>query len=121
MKKGFLHIVEIIIVSLLMFLVISQFSFIPRVQSDWSQSKLYLMGSDLIAMLDINETNWLDEEEVKTKIINVDLNEHRIGLSIKAGKPKGSGAEGKGSGAVWVLPAGSSLRCAFARRNRMGS
>ena len=71
MKKGFLHIVEIIIVSLLMFLVISQFTYIPRLESDWSGTKLYLQGNDLISVMDKDGTDWIDILEVTSKIESI--------------------------------------------------
>ncbi len=87
MKKGFMHIIEIIIVVLLVFITMFQFTYIPGVKSDWANTKLYLLGGDILYTLDREGVNWFDPEAVDAGIspylgssIEYDL---RIGNAIK--------------------------------------
>jgi hypothetical protein len=65
--KGFLHIVEIIIVTLVMFLIISQFAYLPGIKSDWAKAKMFLRGNDILYALDNQGINWLNSSEVLEK------------------------------------------------------
>lgn len=76
-RKGFIHIVEIIIISLVMFILVVQFSSIPTIKSDWDRTKLILRGNDLIHSLDASGINWLDAEEVDQRLSDI------LGGSVK--------------------------------------
>ena len=62
--KGFIHIVEIVIITLVMFILVIQFSSIPGAKQDWDKTKLSLRGNDLLYSLDAAGINWLDADEV---------------------------------------------------------
>jgi|GEM_PF-1317450 len=62
--KGFMHIVEIMLVVILIFFVFAQFSSIPRISTEWSDVKLKLMGSDLLSSLELQGTDWFSESEL---------------------------------------------------------
>ncbi len=64
MRKGFLHVVETLIVIILVFFVISQFSSIPRSQHTWSTTKLTVMAQDLLYTMDEKGVDWFDNDEV---------------------------------------------------------
>ena len=68
MRKGFLHVMETIIVSLLVFVLAVQFSGIPGTRTDWARSKLTLMGNDLLYSLDRSGINWFNETEVSARL-----------------------------------------------------
>lgn len=66
--KGFMHVVEIILVTLLLFFVISQFVFIRTSSTDWPTTKLSLYGNDVLLSMDskyTESTDWFDESVVK--------------------------------------------------------
>ncbi|MCJ7816714.1 MAG: hypothetical protein MUP55_02550 [Candidatus Aenigmarchaeota archaeon] len=48
MRKGFLHVVEIVIVGLMAFLVILQFSYVPKQNIDWGGMKLSTQANDVL-------------------------------------------------------------------------
>ncbi len=66
-KKGFIHIVEVILIIIIMFLVIWQFTYIPGAKTEWSRTKLTLQGNDILFSLDRKGINWFDSEEVETE------------------------------------------------------
>jgi len=70
MRKGFIHIVEIVLIVIVMFLVIWQFSYIPKTKTEWSSTKLVFKGNDLLYSLNKKGINWLDSEEVETEFSN---------------------------------------------------
>ncbi len=49
MKKGFIHIVEAVIMGVVVLLVLMQFSSIQMPKSDWSRTKLLLQGYDILS------------------------------------------------------------------------
>ncbi|MBU0530241.1 MAG: hypothetical protein ABIH52_00635 [Candidatus Aenigmatarchaeota archaeon] len=63
--KGFIHVVEIIIISIVMFFILMQFSTIPNIDTDWDRTKLYLVGNDLAHTLDNMNVDWSDDGEIK--------------------------------------------------------
>jgi hypothetical protein len=63
--KGFMHVVEIILVVLLAFFVFIQFSSIPKISTDWPKSKLNLLARDMIFSMDRKNVNWFNETEVE--------------------------------------------------------
>ncbi len=66
--KGFIHVLEIIIVALALFLVIALFIYIPRIESDWMKTKLIFYGNDLFFSLDQEGLNWLDKAQVNESV-----------------------------------------------------
>ena len=66
--KGFMHIVEVLLIVLLVFFVFSQFASIPRISDDWSRTKLSLMGSDVLRALEMKGTDWFDKTEVEYEL-----------------------------------------------------
>jgi hypothetical protein len=87
MKKGFFHILEIVIVTLVMFVVVFQFSAIPSVESDWSRAKLSLKAWDVIQTLSGMGTDWLDPVNVSESITSA-INSTNIRYSVYADLPK---------------------------------
>jgi hypothetical protein len=83
MKKGFLHVVEIVIVSLVMFIIISQFSALPKVNSNWPGTKLFLQANDIIYALDSKGVNWLDSKSVSREIEKILPNSTKYDLKVK--------------------------------------
>jgi hypothetical protein len=63
--KGFMHIVEIILVVLMMFFIFTQFSSIPGVSTDWSGVKLKVMGTDVLSSLELRGADWFNESELR--------------------------------------------------------
>ncbi len=69
--KGFMHVVEIILVTLLLFFVISQFVFIRTSSTDWPTTKLSVYGNDVLLSMDrkyTGHTEWFDESTVKNEL-----------------------------------------------------
>ena len=62
--RGFIHVVEIIIVSVLTILVVMQFWRLPSMETDWSKTKLGLQANDLLFSLDREGVDWLDGAQV---------------------------------------------------------
>lgn len=70
MKKGFLHIAEVIIVAILVFVIISQFYNIPKPSNEWSRTKLTVITQDLIASMEEIGVDWFDPTEVNDTLYN---------------------------------------------------
>ncbi|GAF87264.1 unnamed protein product, partial [marine sediment metagenome] len=68
MKRGFLHVVEVIIVVIVALALLLQFASIPRMEMEWSDSKLILMSQDLLHSLDESDVNWFSASDVQTRI-----------------------------------------------------
>ncbi len=86
--KGVIHIFEIVIVALIMFVALFQFTYIPRMQADWTKTKLSITGWDILFTLDENGVNWLDPAEVESEVRSA-LNKTNIqfGVRIKGAPP----------------------------------
>lgn len=69
--KGFIYIVEIIIAGLTLLVVISLSADIPRIEHDWTKTKLIIYGNDLFFTLDEKGINWFDRNEVSSSIRNL--------------------------------------------------
>ena len=74
---------EIILVSLLMFLVISQFPHIPEVRSEWPKTKLFLQGNDIINTLKETNINWFVMDDVTTEIEKLVPGTMKYGMEIR--------------------------------------
>ena len=64
-RVGFIHVVEIVIITLVVFILVTQFSTLPVARGDWDEAKLNLQGYDLLYSADKTGVNWLDPEEVR--------------------------------------------------------
>ncbi|MEE9323457.1 MAG: hypothetical protein V3U72_02835 [Candidatus Aenigmarchaeota archaeon] len=62
--KGFIHVVEILLVVLLVFFVFAQFASIPRVSDDWAKIKLGLTGDDVLKALERKGVDWFNRTEL---------------------------------------------------------
>jgi hypothetical protein len=58
--KGFMHIVEIVLIAILVFFVFGQFASIPSISGDWSEIKLSLMAKDLLQTFDKKGIDWFN-------------------------------------------------------------
>ena len=66
--KGFLHIVEILIVSMLVFLVLMQFTAVPKQNIDWQSMKLSTQANDLLFSLDKKGIDWYNDSQVNSSL-----------------------------------------------------
>jgi hypothetical protein len=63
-KKGFIHIVEIVVISLIVFVLVIQLGSVPPARADWDNAKIMLQGNDMLFSLDGSGVNWLDPNAV---------------------------------------------------------
>jgi hypothetical protein len=70
-KKGFLHVIEVVIVVVLIFVVMSQFTSIPMSESTWSSTKLSMMAQDLAYTLQEKGIDWFDKSDLDSNIYSV--------------------------------------------------
>jgi|GEM_PF-3745956 hypothetical protein len=82
-KKGFIHIMEIIIIVIVMFIVLFQFSLIQTQKSDWSRAKLAIQGYDILFSLDRQGVDWTATDtalrnSVIGKLNNMDIQKNII-------------------------------------------
>jgi len=68
MRKGFLHIVEIMIVSLMAFLVLLQFSYVPKQNIDWGGMKLSTQANDILFSVEKKGVDWFNSTAVDQTI-----------------------------------------------------
>ncbi|MFQ5647635.1 MAG: hypothetical protein ACE5FW_00175 [Candidatus Aenigmatarchaeota archaeon] len=71
MKKGFIHIVEIVIISLVVFVLVIQIATIPRAEAEWDRTKLILQGNDILHTLNAKGVNWLSRTDVVGNLTEV--------------------------------------------------
>ncbi len=67
-RKGFIHLIEIIFISIVVLLLLNQFTVIPPARSSWDREKLALIGSDLLFSLDMTGIDWFDRGQVSASI-----------------------------------------------------
>lgn len=86
--KGIIHIFEIVIVALVLFIALFQFTYIPRMEADWAKTKLFMRAWDTFFTLDEKGMNWLDPSEVRAGISDA-LNSTNIqfGIRVKGAPP----------------------------------
>jgi hypothetical protein len=77
-RKGFIHIVEVIVISIVMFIVLYQFSLMQAPKSDWSRVKLTAQAYDILFSLDKTGVNWMDTADVSDKLADFDLQKNII-------------------------------------------
>jgi hypothetical protein len=75
--KGFMHVVEILLVIVLVFFVFMQFASIPSISGDWTKTKLSLMGSDVLRTFEKKGVDWFNETSLR-KEFNQTLPENLI-------------------------------------------
>ncbi len=80
--KGFMHIVEIIIVLLAMFVIVVQFVNTPGIDTDWSGVSLSTKVNDMLHSLEAAGIDWFNGDEVSAAI-NSTLNMSNIVYSVK--------------------------------------
>ncbi len=76
-----MHIVEIVLMILVVFFLFTQIASIPRLSTDWSKVRLYVLGNDIIHTLNERGIDWFNETAVKTNIDS--LNYSNIIYSVK--------------------------------------
>jgi len=80
--KGIIHIFEIVVVALVMFFAMLQFTYMPRMETDWPRTKLFLQGWDILFTLDEKGVNWLNTNEVQGGVSQI-LNRTNIQFGVK--------------------------------------
>ena len=83
MRKGFLHVVEIVIVALMAFLVILQFSYVPKQNTDWAGMKLSTQANDILFSLNKKGVDWFNSTEVDKAISSFISNNTIYSLKIR--------------------------------------
>ncbi len=67
-RAGFIHIVEIVVITLVVFILVTQFTSIPTAKANWDEAKLSIQGNELLHSADAMGINWLDPEEVRSTL-----------------------------------------------------
>jgi hypothetical protein len=68
--KGFMHIVEILMVVVLLFLVFAQFAAIPDISGDWPETKLSLMAYDILTTFEKKDVSWFNQSSLAKEFNN---------------------------------------------------
>ena len=66
--KGFIHVIEIIIITMVMFIIMLQFTFVPGIPQDFSREKLSLFSNDVLSVLDKGGINWLNRTAIEERM-----------------------------------------------------
>ena len=66
--KGFLHVIEIVVVSLVVFALMAQFGSVPPVDTDWSRVKWSLQTQDALFTMDNMGIDWFDTNSVSQNL-----------------------------------------------------
>jgi hypothetical protein len=69
--KGFIHVIEIIVISILVLFAFTQFTSTPTLDTDWTKSTLILQGNDVLHSLDEKGIDWLNSVQVETELSDV--------------------------------------------------
>jgi len=80
--KGFMHMVEIIIVMLAMFVVIIQLVGTPPIDTDWSKVSAFMKANDILHTVDASGVDWFNGAQVSSAI-NGTLNMSNTIYSVK--------------------------------------
>ncbi len=67
-RRGFLHILEIIIVVLVAFALFVQFAVLPQVKNEWTEPRLSLLAEDVLRTLDLQGLNWFNSTAVSGNV-----------------------------------------------------
>jgi len=70
-KKGFVHMIEVIIVVVMALFAFYQFSYITTPDVDWERTKLTILGTDVLRVMDETNVNWFDAVAVKSNLTNL--------------------------------------------------
>ena len=71
MKKGFMHIVELVVISLLMILVVYQLYRNVPSESFWDRAQLSTLSGDILHSLDAKGVSWTDTGQVEAELIRL--------------------------------------------------
>jgi hypothetical protein len=71
MRKGFFRIVEVVIVSVLVFITLAQLYAVPKANQPWATTKLSVMSQDLLYSLDAKGVDWFDQVEVNRTLYEI--------------------------------------------------
>jgi hypothetical protein len=63
-RKGLFHIIEIVIITLVMFVMIFQISLMPENKTDWGKSRLTVQGRDVLHSIRESGIEWSDEDGI---------------------------------------------------------
>jgi hypothetical protein len=69
-RKGFFHILEVVIVAMMIFVVLTQLYSVPKANQPWDAAKLNVMSEDLLYSLDAKGVNWFSQTEVNRTLYN---------------------------------------------------
>ena len=69
--KGFLHLVEIVMIIMLLFVVLIQLVYVPISKGDWASVKLELQANDAINILEEEGINWFNGTKVDEKLSEI--------------------------------------------------
>ncbi len=71
MRKGFMHIVEIVVISLLVIVLMAQLYRTYPAQSAWSKAQLKALAEDILHSLRAKGTNWTNTAHVEAELIQL--------------------------------------------------
>jgi hypothetical protein len=80
--KGFVHVIEIIIITIAVFLLVFQFSSIPPISRNWDRTKLEMQTRDILLSLNEKGVNWLNKNEVESELESI-LKDSNIRYDVK--------------------------------------
>lgn len=81
-RRGFLHVLEILVVVLVVFALFVQFSILPPLKNDWSTARLQLLSQDALRTLDLQGINWFDPVAVDAGVGGI-LNSSSIRYDVR--------------------------------------
>ncbi|MBI2675058.1 MAG: hypothetical protein HYX24_01270 [Candidatus Aenigmarchaeota archaeon] len=81
-RKGFIHVIEVIVITLVVFVLVLQFSAIPTIQTDWQTQKLRLQAYDILNTLDAKGIDWLNQAEVSSSLDSI-LNRTNVKYELR--------------------------------------
>ncbi len=70
-RKGFIHIIEVIVITLVVFVLVFQFSTLPTIQTDWQAHELKLQAYDILSLLDAKGIDWLSPADVSRNMDSI--------------------------------------------------
>ncbi len=80
--KGFVHMIEVIIVVVMALFAFFQFSYITTPDMDWERTKLGLLGDDVLLAMDRIDVNWFDKSQVESNMTKL-ISSSNIIYSVK--------------------------------------
>lgn len=67
-KKGFMHIVEVLLIIVLVFFVFTQFASIPSISDEWSRTKLSTLAGDALKTLEAKGVDWFNGTQIENTL-----------------------------------------------------